>query len=226
MEFIEALGPYSTDKKKVVSARVSEVVVEALNDAEKDVEKLGYRFSISNIIDKALIKSLEELQTITGVDYYKLTKWTNRMKKTEDLHNADKYDFDHENIMFKDFHIATQGLDGQLDFDDKLKEYQHDVVLYWNKSLEKQGIDTVIDKDSLMVNYQKNTCDKKIKEPEYTVETLSKLLKKSTDEVVEILNNAGVTGKNADSRISTNDRQKLMGSLSGSSNKNINIKLK
>lgn len=60
----------------------------------------------------------------------------------------------------------------------------------------------------------------------HTVQTLSKLLKKSPDEVIEILNNAGVTGKNSDSRISTDDRQKLMNSISRNSNKNINIKLK
>ena len=58
------------------------------------------------------------------------------------------------------------------------------------------------------------------------MQTLSKLLKKSPDEVIEILNNAGVTGKNSDSRISTDDRQKLMNSISRNSNKNINIKLK
>ena len=58
------------------------------------------------------------------------------------------------------------------------------------------------------------------------MQTLSKLLKKSTDKVIDILNNAGVTGKNADSRISTDDRQKLMNSLSRSSSNDINIKFK
>ncbi len=48
------------------------------------------------------------------------------------------------------------------------------------------------------------------------MQTLSKLLRKSTDEVINTLNNAGVTGKDADSRISTDDRQKLISSLSGS----------
>jgi hypothetical protein len=226
MGFVEKLGLYSADKKKVVSARVSEIVVEALNDAEKDVAPLGYKFSISNIIEKALNDTLEELKIITGIDYYELTNWTNRMKNTESLHSSDKYDFDHHNEMFKDLIIATQGLEGQSDFDARLKEYQHDVVRYWNNDLKGQGCETVVDKDSLVVMYQPNAYDTKTKAPEYTVQTLSKLLKKSTDKVIDILNNAGVTGKNADSRISTDDRQKLMNSLSRSSSNDINIKFK
>ncbi len=54
----------------------------------------------------------------------------------------------------------------------------------------------------------------------HTVQTLSKLLKKTPDEVVSILTNAGIDGKNADSEISAEERKILMGSLSKrSSNK-------
>ncbi len=48
----------------------------------------------------------------------------------------------------------------------------------------------------------------------HTVQTLSKLLKKTPDEVVTILANAGVDGKNSDSVISTEERKILMNSLS------------
>ena len=225
MAFVEKLGLYSTDKKKVVSARVSEIVVEALNDAEKDVEQLGYKFCISNIIEKALNDTLEELKTITGIDYYELTNWTHRMKSTESLHSSEKYDFEHHNEMFKDLIIATQGLEGQLDFNARLKDYQHDVVRYWNNDLKAQGVETIVDKDSLFVTYKKNEHDTKIKAPRYTVQTLSKLLKKSTEEVLEILNSAGVMGKNADSLISTDDRKKLMQSISRNSIKNNSVKV-
>jgi translation initiation factor IF-2 len=48
----------------------------------------------------------------------------------------------------------------------------------------------------------------------HTVETLSKLLKKTPDEVITILTNAGIEGKKADSDISAEERKILMGSLS------------
>jgi len=48
----------------------------------------------------------------------------------------------------------------------------------------------------------------------HTVQTLSKLLKKTPDEVITILTNAGVDGKTADSDISAEERKILMGSLS------------
>ncbi|MGY8895160.1 MAG: translation initiation factor IF-2 [Gammaproteobacteria bacterium] len=48
----------------------------------------------------------------------------------------------------------------------------------------------------------------------HTVETLSKLLKKTPDEVITILTNAGIEGKKADSDISAEERKVLMGSLS------------
>ncbi len=48
----------------------------------------------------------------------------------------------------------------------------------------------------------------------HTVQTLSKLLKKTSDEVISILANAGIDGKTADSEISVEERKILMGSLS------------
>ncbi len=48
----------------------------------------------------------------------------------------------------------------------------------------------------------------------HTVQTLSKLLKKTPDEVISILVNAGIDGKTADSEISAEERKILMGSLS------------
>ena len=48
----------------------------------------------------------------------------------------------------------------------------------------------------------------------HTVETLSKLLKKSPEQVISILTAAGISGKTADSSISSEERQILMSSLS------------
>lgn len=43
----------------------------------------------------------------------------------------------------------------------------------------------------------------------HTVQTLSKLLKKTPDEVITILANAGVDGKNSDSVISAEEKKKF-----------------
>ena len=48
----------------------------------------------------------------------------------------------------------------------------------------------------------------------HTVESLSKLLKKSPEQVIAILTAAGISRKTADSSISVEERQILMSSLS------------
>ena len=47
----------------------------------------------------------------------------------------------------------------------------------------------------------------------HTVETLAKLLKKTSDEVIVILSNAGIEGKNANSEITADERKVLMSNL-------------
>ena len=48
----------------------------------------------------------------------------------------------------------------------------------------------------------------------HTVESLSKLLKKTPDQVISILANAGIEGKTAEANISADERKILMSSLS------------
>ena len=48
----------------------------------------------------------------------------------------------------------------------------------------------------------------------HTVESLSKLLKKTPDQVISILTNAGIEGKTAEANISADERKILMSSLS------------
>ena len=57
----------------------------------------------------------------------------------------------------------------------------------------------------------------------HTVESLSKLLKRTPDQVISILTAAGIQGKNADSNISADERQILMSSLSKRSGTKLNI---
>ena len=57
----------------------------------------------------------------------------------------------------------------------------------------------------------------------HTVQTLSKLLKKTPEEVITILANAGVNDKTVDSDISADERKILMGSLSKRSSSKSNM---
>jgi len=238
MGFLEERIPHSTDKKKVVSARVSENVLAALNSAEEDIGE-RYKFSIANIIDKALNDTLDEIKDKTGIDYYKLIIWGDKILSAEkNLPPSQAHQLIdmHEEIQnFKDYFVVTRGLDGQLDFYEQLQKYEDSIVDGWNDWVKDH--DAVVEKNTLNIFYSKNNRptgvisvddidDQFSNTPGHTVGTLSNLLKKTTDEVIAILNNAGVTGKDADSRISTEDRQKLMDSLLRNTNKNINIKVK
>ena len=240
MGFLEERIPHSTDKKKVVSARVSQNVLAALNSAEEDIGGLGYKFSIANIIDKALNDTLDEIKDKTGIDYYKLIIWGQKILSAEkNLPPSQAHqliDIVEEIQNFKDYFVVTKDLDGQLDFDEQLQRHEDSLVDQWNDWVKDH--DAVVEKNTLNIFWSepivgafaetgvKVIVDKFSNTPGHTVETLSNLLKKSTDEVIAILNNAGVTGKDADSRISTDDRKKLMGSLARNTNKNINIKIK
>ena len=232
MGFLEERIPHSTDKKKVVSARVSENVLAALNSAEEDIGE-RYKFSIANIIDKALNDTLDEIKDKTGIDYYKLIIWGDKILSAEkNLPPSQAHQLIdmHEEIQnFKDYFVVTRGLDGQLDFYEQLQKYEDSIVDGWNDWVKDH--DAVVEKNTLNIFWSEPIvgafADPPVKNAlGHTVQTISKLLKKSTDEVIEILNNAGVTGKNSDSRISTDDRQKLMNSLSRSSSNDINIKFK
>mgnify|MGYP000552436993 FL=1 len=233
MGFVKQRTKYNTDKKKMISARVSKDVMDALSSAEEDAEALGYGFSITQIIEEAFSDTLKELKQITGIDHYKLIKWKqkildaeSRLPRTQALNPIN---IDDQVELFKEYFIHTRSLDGVVGFDELLQRHEDSIVDNWNSCIKEQNAEVA--KNTLEIFYGEPSVGEFASAPVknasgHTVQTLSKLLKKSPDEVIEILNNAGVTGKNSDSRISTDDRQKLMNSISRNSNKNINIKLK
>ncbi len=79
-EYLNFVEERDKDTKKVVAARVSEDVLRALNMAENDSERFGYSFSTTNIIEKALNNTLLAIKDHSGIDYYKLVKWQNKIK--------------------------------------------------------------------------------------------------------------------------------------------------
>jgi len=233
MGFVKERTRYNADKKKMISARVSNDVMEALNSAEGDVDALGYGFSITQIIEEAFNDTLKELKKITGIDYYKLIKWKRKIIKAEKCLPATQaliqINIDDEIERFKDYFNATRGLNGVLDFDELLQRHEDSIVDNWNECIKEQSAQ--VEKNTLNIFYSEPSIGEFASEPVqnvsgHTVQTLSRLLRKSTDEVIDTLNNAGVTGKNADSRISTDDRQKLISSLSRSPGDGVSVKLK
>jgi hypothetical protein len=206
MEFIKSVSNvHGADKKKSVGARVSEIVVAALNSAESECEELGLSFSISRIIEEALDGALLELKEKIGIDYYELIKWQNEMQKIQDrlyCENVEPIDFNEyvsdlkiELISTADFYPES------YDFNRVLAQRKDALFNTWSEELEGQG---------LVLTRNGDVVENKV---QHTVETLSKTLKKSTDDVIEILEKAGVKGKDKDSHISYRERQTLLESL-------------
>ena len=231
MGFVKQRTKYNTDKKKMISARISKDVMDALSSAEEDAEALGYGFSITQIIEEAFSDTLKELKQITGIDHYKLIKWKQKMLDAESrlpgTQALNPINIDDQVELFKEYFIHTRNIDGVVGFDELLQRHEDSIVDNWNSRIKEQNAEVA--KNTLEIFYSEPSVGEFTSVPVkissgHTVQTLSKLLKKSPDEVIEILNNAGVTGKNSDSRISTDDRQKLMNSIVKNPNKNIKVK--
>ena len=79
-EYLNFIDQKDRDTKRVVSARVSEDVLNALNMAEADSESFGYSFSITSIIEKALNNTLSSIESNSGINYYELEKWQSKIK--------------------------------------------------------------------------------------------------------------------------------------------------
>jgi hypothetical protein len=63
----------SKERKKVVGARVPVDILNAIQDAESDSGQTGFTLSITEIIENALLDTLQELNQATGIDYHELS---------------------------------------------------------------------------------------------------------------------------------------------------------
>ena len=102
MSYLKKIDEQEKDTKKVVAARVSEDVLTALSAAEADSENFGYSFSITEIINKALNDTLQQITEQTMINYYELVKWEKRVKKSYiEINKFLNIDHQHNEI-FKD----------------------------------------------------------------------------------------------------------------------------
>jgi hypothetical protein len=86
MSFLEKIDINKNDKK-MVSARISKDILDALDMAKKEIKNSpegealnGYTFSLTRIIEKAFISTLEELEDKTGTDFYALEKFKSNIR--------------------------------------------------------------------------------------------------------------------------------------------------
>jgi hypothetical protein len=87
MKFLEKTETHRDDKK-VVSARVPAIVLNALDSSKCDLYgEYGYTFSIPRIIETALEDTLSEIKNETGFDFYELEKFKHEMRDLRDRLN-------------------------------------------------------------------------------------------------------------------------------------------
>jgi len=104
MKFLEKIETHKDDKK-VVSARVPKIILDALeNAAENLYGEYGYTFTTTRIIEKALEETLDEIKSETGFDFYELEKFKYEMRDLRDRLNE-----------------SAEGLN--LEFDESLADY-------------------------------------------------------------------------------------------------------
>ena len=133
MKYLEKNSTYK-DKKKNVGARVSEVVLSALNNAEQDSNDLGYTFSITRIIDKALQDTLVELVEETGMDYLVLEQFKFEMNERQDIRNIKSEDSNWIDFEKKAYEIKLRALnDSSVDMNSLLKKEEEKTAVYWDK---------------------------------------------------------------------------------------------
>jgi hypothetical protein len=132
MKYLEKNSTYK-DKKKNVGARVSEVVLSALNNAEQDSNDLGYTFSITRIIDKALQDTLVELVEETGMDYLVLEQFKYEMNERQEIRNIKSEDSNWIDFEKKVHEIKLRALnDSSIDMKFLLEEEEKKTTDHWD----------------------------------------------------------------------------------------------
>jgi len=123
------------DKKKVVSVRVSEIVVNAFNSAGVEAKEIGYEFKLPDVIEEALLSTLRELRDETGVDFLKLERFKYEMNSLQDKLQIDsrkRFDFNKlsNEIKTQAFNIGNTG--ESVDIDLIIKEKEKEIKSLWS----------------------------------------------------------------------------------------------
>ena len=151
------------DKKKVVSVRVSEIVVNAFNSAGVEAKEIGYEFKLPDVIEEALLSTLRELRDETGVDFLKLEKFKYEMNNLQDKLKIDskkQFDFNKLSNEIKTHAFSIGNIGEPVDIDLMIKEKEQEIKSFWNKhiiSKKKKKVETELgklEKDNRRLNNQ------------------------------------------------------------------------
>ena len=126
------------DKRKVVSVRVPEIVVNAFNSAGIEAKELGYEFKMPDVIEEALINTLNELKDETGVDFLKLEKFKYEMNNLQEklgISSDKQFDFNKESDEIKSQAFKIGNLGETVDIDLMIKEKEQEIKAYWSEHL-------------------------------------------------------------------------------------------
>jgi len=151
MKYITEIKAYK-HKKKVVGARVPEIILASIGGAkhyqkEKPNGLDGYEFSVSKIIEKALLEALNEIETATGINFYEIEKFKYNIREWHDEINP-KIDLEIEdyieNILddiYEEYYISggkeVVGMMSPL-LEDKMKSIKTEWILEAWKSYGEQ----------------------------------------------------------------------------------------
>ena len=126
------------DKRKVVSVRVPEIVVNAFNSAGIEAKELGYEFKMPDVIEEALINTLNELKDETGVDFIKLEKFKYEMNNLQEklgISSDKQFDFNKESDEIKSQAFKIGNLGETVDIDLMIKEKEQEIKACWSDHL-------------------------------------------------------------------------------------------
>ena len=159
------------DKRKVISVRVPEIVVNAFNSAGIEAEELGFEFKMPDVIEEALINTLDELKDETGVDFLKLEKFKYEMNSLQEKLKIDsnkEFDFNKESNEIKSqaqaFKIGNP--DETVDIDLMIKEKEQEIKAYWNEHLinkkekkVKTELEQILEENENLKKYKESYSD-------------------------------------------------------------------
>jgi hypothetical protein len=139
MKYITERETYK-DKKKVVGARVPEMILKAINNAkgrsiDGPIDPDSISFSVSKIVEIALLDALKEIEVITGIDFYELEKFKYNIREWYDAITPE-IDVDIESFIEKtvddieyEFYRSKEG--GLITMSSLLNEKLKDIKTKW-----------------------------------------------------------------------------------------------
>jgi hypothetical protein len=128
MRFIQEIE-IDKSEKKVVSARIPSMILNALDTASPVLkDEFGFKFSIPEIVEKALFDTLEEIKNETGLDFYGLEKFKKDMNqlKIRLEEGAPGLNIEFDDTITNNMIIDVLIGKGKIDSDSVIERYRRD----------------------------------------------------------------------------------------------------